>query len=416
MKTFNDPETFARVKRLPLYVFSITDRWRDVAVARGVDVVDFSMGNPDGAAPARVVEALRTAATDKRYHRYMNPRGIPELREAAAAWFKRRHDIELDPEREVIATIGSKEGIGHAMVALLHEGDAVLAPAPTYPIHAFGAILAGGETIPVPVGPGVDFMESLLGATAKAERRPRGILVNFPANPSTAVATPELYRKIVKFAEARDLFIISDLAYCDMVFNGDKTPFVLQIPGARERTLEFVSLSKSYNMAGFRVGFAAGNHALVSALARVKSYLDYGLFGATQVAAAVALNECDDFPGEVRDNYRRRRDALVRHFGAAGWPVPSPAASMFAWAPIPEPLRHLGSLEFTRRLIEEAGVSVSPGVGFGPAGEGHVRIALVEDEPRIQLAADRVGEFLTRVAAEPRPSHTPIPRAMAERG
>jgi alanine-synthesizing transaminase len=416
MKTFNDPETFARVKRLPLYVFSITDRWRDVAIARGVDVVDFSMGNPDGAAPARVVEALRTAATDKRYHRYMNPRGIPELREAAAAWFKRRHDIELDPEREVIATIGSKEGIGHAMVALLHEGDAVLAPAPTYPIHAFGAILAGGETIPVPVGPGVDFMESLLGATAKAERRPRGILVNFPANPSTAVATPELYRKIVKFAEARDLFIISDLAYCDMVFDGDKTPFVLQIPGARERTLEFVSLSKSYNMAGFRVGFAAGNHALVSALARVKSYLDYGLFGATQVAAAVALNECDDFPGEVRDNYRRRRDALVRHFGAAGWPVPSPAASMFAWAPIPEPLRHLGSLEFTRRLIEEAGVSVSPGVGFGPAGEGHVRIALVEDEPRIELAADRVGEFLTRVAAEPRPSHTPIPRAMAERG
>ena len=416
MKTFNDPETFARVKLLPLYVFSITDRLRDAAVARGVDVVDFSMGNPDGAAPARVVEALRAAATDKKYHRYMNPRGIAELREAAASWFKRRHDIDLDPEREVIATIGSKEGIGHAMVALLHEGDAVLAPAPTYPIHAFGAILAGGETIPVPVGPGIDFMESLLGATEKSERRPRGIVLNFPANPSTAVATPELYRKLVRFAEARDLFIISDLAYCDMVFDGDKAPFVLQIPGARERTLEFVSLSKSYNMAGFRVGFAAGNHALVSGLARVKSYLDYGLFGATQAAATVALNECDDFPGEVRDNYRRRRDALVRHFGAVGWPVPSPAASMFAWAPIPEPLRHLGSLEFARRLIEEAGVSVSPGVGFGPAGEGYVRIALVEDERRIQLAADRVGEFLTRVAAEPRPSHTPIPRTTVDRG
>jgi alanine-synthesizing transaminase len=411
MKTFNDPDSFARVKRLPLYVFTITDRLRDQAMARGVDVVDFSMGNPDGAAPPQAVEALRSAVLDRKYQRYMNPRGIPELRQAAAAWFKRRHGIELDPEREIMATIGSKDGIGHSMVALLNEGDAVLAPTPTYPIHAYGALLAGGETIPVPVGPGVDFMDSLVAATEQSERRPRGLVVNFPGNPSTAVATPELYQKIVRFAEARDLFIISDLAYCDIVFDGGKAPFMLQVPGARERTLEFVSMSKSYNMAGFRVGFAAGSHALVSALARVKSYLDYGLFGGAQVAAAAALNECDDFPAQVCANYQRRRDVLVKAFGQAGWTVPPPAASMFAWAPIPDALRWMGSLEFSKRLIEEAGVCVAPGIGFGRAGENHVRIAFVQDEERILAAAERVGRFIEKVSKEPRPSHTPIPRA-----
>ncbi len=405
MKTFTDPEAFARVKRLPPYVFTITDKLRDDAIARGIDVVDFSMGNPDGPTPPRIVEALAVAARDRKNHRYLNPRGIPELRAAAARWWRRRHGVELDPEREVLVSIGSKEGIGHACMALLTEGDSVLAPAPTYPIHAFGAILAGAETIPVPVGPGVDFFESLVEASEKAESRPRGLVMNFPANPTTAVGTPELFQKIVKFAEARNLFIISDLAYCDIVFDGGPAPAILQVPGAKERTLEFMSLSKSYNMPGWRVGFAAGSPTLIAATARVKSYLDYGLFGAVQRAAVVALDECDREVAEIRDRYHRRRDALCRHFGAAGWPVPVPAASMFAWVPIPEPLRHLGSLEFTRRLIDQAGVAVAPGIGFGPTGDGSVRIALIEDESRIQLAAERIEKFLKSAPAHPSATH-----------
>jgi alanine-synthesizing transaminase len=307
-------------------------------------------------------------------------------------------------------TIGSKEGIGHAIVALLQEGDSILAPSPTYPIHAFGALIAGGRTIPVRVGPGVDFMESLVEAAEKAEPRPRGLVVNFPANPTAAVATPELFQKIVKFAEARSLFIISDLAYCDLVFEG-QAPAMLQVPGARERTLEFMSLSKSYNMPGWRVGFAAGNPGLVAAMARVKSYLDYGLVGPVQAAAAVALDECDGEVTGIREKYRRRRDAVVRHFGAAGWPVPRPAATMFAWAPIPEVARHLGSLEFTKRLISEAGVAVAPGMGFGAEGEGWARIALLEDEERVAVAAERIRGFLERLAREPRPAHAPAPSA-----
>lgn len=396
MKTFNDPEAFARVKRLPPYVFTLTDRFRDEAIARGVDVVDLSMGNPDGPTPERIVERLTAAAREPRLHRYLNPRGLPELRAAVARWFKRRHGVEVDPEREVLVTIGSKEGIGHALLAMLSHGDTVLAPEPTYPIHAYGAVLAGAESVPVLVGPGVDFFESLVAATEHADPRPKGLVINFPANPTAAVATQDLYEKIVRFAEARDLFVISDTAYCDLVYDGPRAPSLLSIPGARERTLEFMSLSKSYNMAGWRVGFCAGNAALVAAAARVKSYLDYGLFGAVQAAAVTALDECDDEVARIRERYHARRDALVRHFGAAGWQLPTPAASMFAWAAIPEPFRHLGSVEFCRRLVDETGVAVAPGVGFGPAGEGHVRIALIVDEPRIQVAAERIEKFLRK--------------------
>jgi alanine-synthesizing transaminase len=396
MKTFSDPQVFSRVKRLPPYVFTVTDRLRDDARARGVDVVDLSMGNPDGATPPRIVEALKTAVGDPRLHRYLNPRGLPELRAAAARWFQRRHGVEVDPERETLITVGSKEGIAHALVALLAEGDTVLAPTPTYPIHAFGAIIAGAESVLFKVGPGVDVMESIVEATERSEKRPKGIVVNFPGNPTAAVATQELFEKIVRFAEARDLFVISDLAYCDLVFDGPKTPSMLAVRGAKDRTLEFMSLSKSYNMPGWRVGFCAGNAALVAATARVKSYLDYGLFGGVQMAAITALDECDEEVVAIREKYRRRRDALVRAFGAAGWPVPSPTASMFAWAPIPEAFRPLGSLEFAKRLIDEAGVAVAPGVGFGQAGDGHVRIALIADEPRLELAAERIAALVKK--------------------
>jgi alanine-synthesizing transaminase len=396
MKTFADPESFSRVKRLPLYVFTITDRLRDEARARGMDVVDLSMGNPDTPTPRRIVERLQAASSDGRLHRYLNPRGLPELRQAAARWWKRRHKVDLDPEREVMITIGSKEGIGHALVAMLGEGDAVLAPTPTYPIHAFGAVIAGAETIPVPVGPDVDFFDSLVAATERANQRPKGLVVNFPGNPTAAVSTPALFEKILRFAEARDLFIVSDLAYADLVYDGGRAPTMLSLPGARERTLEFMSLSKSYSMAGWRVGFCAGNAALVAAAARVKSYLDYGLFGAVQMAAVTALDECDDDVARIRELYQRRRDVLVEAFGGAGWKVPPPAASMFAWVPIPEAFRPLGSLEFAKRLIDDAGVAVAPGVGFGKAGDGFVRIALIEDEARIRLAAERVGAMLAK--------------------
>jgi alanine-synthesizing transaminase len=395
MRNFSDPKVFPRLRQLPPYVFTVTAELKAAAMARGVDVIDLSMGNPDGPTPPPIVEVLRAAVLDGRNHRYLHARGIEPLRRAAAAWYQRRFGVSVDPETEVIATVGAKEGIGHALLGCLGPDEAVLAPTPTYPIHAYGAVLAGGETIPVAVGPGVDFFTALVEAAERSERRARAVVVNFPANPTAVVATPELFEKIVRFAEARDLFIISDIAYCDLVFEG-RAPSILEVPGARDRAIELMSLSKSYNMPGWRVGFAAGNAGLITALARVKSYLDYGLFGPIQLAGAAALEGCDSEVAEIRHRYRLRRDALCGHFGAAGWRFPTPPATMYAWAPIPEPLRALGSLEFSRRLIDQAGVAVSPGIGFGQAGDGHVRIALIEDEPRIEQAAERIRDFLAR--------------------
>jgi alanine-synthesizing transaminase len=406
MKTFNDPEAFARVRRFPTLVFDVATRIRDEARARGIEVIDFSIGNPNSGAPAAVVEALTIAAADNRNHQYQDPRGIPDLRAAAARWWSRRRGVVVDPEREVLVTAGSKEGIAHACLSFLSEGDALLVPTPSHPIHAVGAILAGGSTIPVPVGPGADFLESLFQASTRAEVRPRGLVVNFPGNPTGAMATPEMLHKIVRFAEARDLFIISDFANGDFSY-GAEAPAMLQVPGAKERTLEFMSLARSYSMPGWRVGFAAGNPALIAAAARVKSYLDHGLFGAIQRAAVVALDGCDGDVAAARETYRRRRDAVCRHFSAAGWAIPAPDAGIYAWAPLPESFRSLGSLEFARRLVEQAGVAVIPGVGFGAAGEGYARIAFIEDEPRIQQAAERIERFLKSGPGQSVGSHPP---------
>ncbi|HUK66188.1 MAG TPA: aminotransferase class I/II-fold pyridoxal phosphate-dependent enzyme [Anaeromyxobacteraceae bacterium] len=411
MKTFNDPQVFARVKRLPPHLSVIMSQLREAARDFGSDLIDFSTAHPEGEVPDPVLEASRRALEDRRAPRDRDSRGGPALRSAAAAWLSRRYGVEVDPEREVVATSGNAEGIGHALLAMLQEGETLLAPDPSAPLHAFGAVLAGGEALPVSVGPGIDFMDSLFAASEKADRRPRGLIVNFPANPTAAVATPELLQKIVRFAEARALFILSDLAYGDLVFDGGRAPSLLQVPGARERTLEFFSLSTSYRLGGLRIGLAAGNHALASALFRVKSYLDPGgLPAVSQAAAVAALTSCDEFPDKVCTSYRQRRDALVRHFGAAGWAVPAPPATPFAFAPIPEPLRHHGSLEFTRRLAREVGVLAAPGIAFGGAGEGHVRLALLEEEERIRIAAERLEPWLKKTSAEPRPSHTPVPR------
>lgn len=396
MKTFHDPEVFGRVRRLPVPVSTVVARLRDEALARGVDVVDLSRGGLDRGAPPAVVERLREAVADPRLHGHADPRGLPELRAAAARWWSRRHGVEVDPEREVLVTPGSEAGLGHALLALLSEGDTLLAPAPAYPIHAYGAVLAGAESIPVRAGPGVDFFDSLMEATEKAEKRPKGIVVSFPANPTAAVASPELFEKVARFAEARSLFVLSDLAHGELVFDGGRAPALLAVPGARERTLEFVSLASSHGMAGWRVGFCAGNPALVAAAARVASHLGGGPFGATQLAAATAIDEGDADVAATRERTQRRRDALVAALDAAGWRIPPPAATPFAWAPVPEPFRPLGSLEFARRLVEEAGVCVAPGVGFGPGGEGFVRIALAADEPRLQLAAERIHGFLQK--------------------
>ncbi len=411
MKTFSDPEAFARVKRVPPHARDLIELLREAARATGPDAIDLA-GTPQLAPPEPVLEAVRAAAAEARPHRSLDPRGTAELRLAAASWLSRRKGVELDPEREVVATLGAEDAIGHALQLALREGEAVLTPTPTWPSHAHAPLLCGGESIPVACGPGIDFMSSLVAATARSELRPRAILVSFPSHPTAAVATPALLQEIVRFAEARDLFILSDAAACDLVYDGGPAPLLLQIAGARERTIELFSLAQSHGMASFGVGLAAGNAGLLGALTRVRSYLGGVPIAASQAAAAVALTSCDGEAAEAFALFRRRRDALVRWFGAAGWPVPTPAATAYAWAPIPEPLRWLGSLELCRRLASEAGVALAPGVAFGPEGEGHVRIALAEDEPALRRAAERAGAWLERVQAGPRPAHTPFTRAL----
>lgn len=386
-------QTFHRIKRLPPYVFAEVNAMKASARAAGEDVIDFGMGNPDSATPQHIVDKLAEAVADPRTHRYSTSRGIPGLRRAQAAYYDRRFGVDIDPETETIVTLGSKEGFANLAQAISAPGDVIVVPNPSYPIHAYGFIIAGAALRHVPVGPGVDFMAELERAVKYSVPPPLALVLNFPANPTAMVVDLAFYEEVVRFCREHGIIIISDLAYAEIYFDGNPPPSILQVPGAKDIAVEFTSLSKTYSMPGWRIGFAAGNAKIIAALARIKSYLDYGAFTPIQVAATAALNGPQECVAEFRDVYKRRRDVMVDSFGQAGWDVPPPPATMFAWAPIPEPFAHLGSLEFSKLLLAEAQVAVSPGLGFGEYGDGFVRIALVENRHRTRQAARNIKRF-----------------------
>src|SRR5271156_1869637 len=388
-------EDFYRIRRLPPYVFEQVNRAKAAARNAGADIIDLGMGNPDLPTPQHVLDKLKETLGKPRTDRYSASRGIPGLRRAQAAYYDRRFGVKLNSETQIVATLGSKEGFANVAQAITAPGDVVLCPNPSYPIHAFGFLMAGGVIRSVPSEPTPQFFEAGERAFVLSTPKPLAIVVCYPSNPTAYVASLDFYRDLVAFAKKHEIFILSDLAYAEVYFDDNNPPpSVLQVPGAIDVTVEFSSMSKTFSMAGWRMGFAVGNERIIAALARVKSYLDYGAFTPIQVAATAALNGPDDCIHEMRAIYRRRRDALVESFGRAGWPVPPPRASMFAWAPIPEPFQTLGSVEFATLLVEKASVAVSPGAGFGEHGEGHVRIALVENEQRIRQAARNVRRFL----------------------
>ena len=386
-------QTFHRIKRLPPYVFAEVNAMKASARAAGEDVIDFGMGNPDSATPPHIVEKLAEAVADPRTHRYSTSRGIPCLRRAQAAYYDRRFGVDIDPETETIVTLGSKEGFANLAQAISAPGDVIVVPNPSYPIHAYGFIIAGAALRHIPVGPGVDFMAELERAVKYSVPPPLALVLNFPANPTAMVVDLAFYEEVVRFCREHGIIIISDLAYAEIYFDGNPPPSVLQVPGAKDIAVEFTSLSKTYSMPGWRIGFAAGNAKIIAALARIKSYLDYGAFTPIQVAATAALNGPQECVSEFREVYKRRRDVMVESFAQAGWDVPPPPATMFAWAPIPEPFAHLGSLEFSKLLLAEAQVAVSPGLGFGEYGDGFVRIALVENRHRTRQAARNIKRF-----------------------
>ena len=387
-------QNFHKIKRLPPYVFEEVNRLKASARASGADIIDLGMGNPDLPTPQTIVDKLTETVAKPRTHRYSASKGITGLRRAQAAYYERRFGVALDPDTEVVATLGSKEGFANMAQAITAPGDVVLTPNPSYPIHAFGFLMAGGSIRSLPAEPGPDFFRALERAVIHSVPKPIALVLCYPSNPSACVAELDFFADVVAFAKRHEIFVLSDLAYSEIYFDGTPPPSVLQIEGAKDVAVEFTSMSKTFSMPGWRIGFAVGNRDLIGALARVKSYLDYGAFTPIQVAAAAALNGGDEPIVEIRETYRRRRDALVESFGRAGWAVPSPSASMFAWAPIPPALAHLGSLEFSKQLLEEANVAVAPGIGFGEHGDGHVRIALVENEQRIRQAARSVKRFL----------------------
>ena len=387
-------EDFYRIRRLPPYVFEQVNRAKAAARNAGADIIDLGMGNPDLPAPAHVVEKLKETIGKSRTDRYSSSKGIPGLRRAQAAYYARRFGVKLNPETQIVTTLGSKEGFANVAQAITAPGDVIIVPNPTYPIHAFGFLMAGGTIRAVPVEANDSFFLALERAVLHSIPKPIAVVVCYPSNPTACVADLKFYRDLIAFAKKHSLLVLSDLAYAEVYFDGPPPPSILQVPGAMDVAVEFTSMSKTYSMPGWRIGFAVGNERVIAALARVKSYLDYGAFTPMQVAATAALNGPDDCIHEMRAIYRRRRDALVDSFGRAGWQVPPPTASMFAWAPIPEPFGPLGSVEFSTLLVERAGVAVSPGAGFGEYGEGHVRIALVENEQRIRQAARNIRRFL----------------------
>jgi alanine-synthesizing transaminase len=386
-------EEFYRIRRLPPYVFEEVNRAKAGARNGGADIIDLGMGNPDLPAPAHVVEKIKETIGKARTDRYSASKGIPGLRRAQAAYYARRFGVKLNPDTQIVTTLGSKEGFANVAQALTAPGDVIIVPNPTYPIHVFGFLMAGGAIRSVPVEANTAFFGALERAIKHTIPKPIAIVTCYPSNPTACVADLDFYRDLVAFAKRHGVLLLSDLAYAEVYFD-EPPPSLLQVPGAMEVAVEFTSMSKTYSMPGWRIGFAVGNERIIAALARVKSYLDYGAFTPIQVAATAALNGPDDCIHEMRAIYEKRRDALVESFGRAGWQVPTPRASMFAWAPIPEPFRTLGSVEFATLLVEKASVAVSPGAGFGEHGEGHVRIALVENEQRIRQAARNIRRFL----------------------
>jgi alanine-synthesizing transaminase len=387
-------EEFYRIRRLPPYVFEEVNRAKARARNAGADIIDLGMGNPDLPAPAHVIEKMKETLGKPRTDRYSSSRGIPGLRRAQAAYYERRFGVKLNPETQIIATLGSKEGFANVAQAITAPGDVVVVPDPSYPIHAFGFLMAGGVVRSVPSDPTPEFFAILERAITHSTPKPIAVVVCYPSNPTALVADLDFYKDLVAFAKKHGIYILSDLAYAEVYFDNNPPPSVLQVAGANDVAVEFTSMSKTYSMPGWRMGFAVGNERIIAALGRVKSYLDYGAFTPIQVAATAALNGPDECIKEMRDTYKKRRDVMVESFGRAGWDVPPPKASMFAWSPIPEPFQSLGSVEFSKLLVEKAEVAVSPGTGFGERGEGYVRIALVENEQRIRQAARNIRRFL----------------------
>lgn len=391
---FNAMEEFYRIKRLPPYVFNIVTELKTAARKRGEDIIDFGMGNPDQPSPKHIVDKLVEAVENPRNHRYSASKGIYKLRLAIADWYKRRYNVDIDPDAESIATIGSKEGLAHLALAIIGPGDVVFVPNPTYPIHAYSVIIAGGDVRSIPLAPGVDFFEELLKATKQTWPKPKLLVLNFPHNPTTEVVDKGFFSKVVDFAKEHDIMVIHDLAYADIVFDGYKAPSFMEVPGAKDVGVEFFTLSKSYNMPGWRVGFAVGNRKMIAALTRLKSYLDYGMFQPIQIAAIIALNGPQDCVEEIRAMYEERRNVLIESFSRSGWDIAKPKATMFVWARIPEAYKHMKSLEFSKLLLDKAKVAVSPGIGFGEYGDDYVRLALVENEHRIRQAAKGIKKAL----------------------